>query len=49
MANITPEQQKRFDEIINKIYLLADPTSTDSIIAGLKGLWGEIKSTEGHQ
>jgi hypothetical protein len=49
MANITPEQQERFDKIIDEIFVLADPISTDSIITKLKELWEEIKSTESHQ
>ena len=44
MAIITPEHQKKFDDIIDDIFKVADCTKTDSIIKALKELWEEIKS-----
>ena len=45
-ATITPEQQKRFDRIIEKIHVALDPIESDSIITALKELWTEMRSTE---
>ena len=44
MANITPEQQERFDAFLSEIFLLADCIETEPIMTGLKELWEEIKS-----
>jgi len=49
MANITPEHQKKFDNIIEKIHTALDPTVSDSIITALKDLWEEIKSADSDQ
>ncbi len=49
MADITQEQQARFDGIVEQIYTALDPTVSNSIITNLKELWGEIKSAESHQ
>ena len=49
MANITPEHQKKFDNIIEQIRIALDPTESDSIITALKELWEEIKSTDSNQ
>jgi len=50
MANITPEQQKRFEEILNQIHLASDTrTSSQPIIDDLTELWEEIKSADSDQ
>ena len=49
MTNITPEQQERFDEIIEQINVALVPKVSDPIITPLKELWEEIKSDENHQ
>jgi len=49
MANITPEHQEKFDNIIEQIRIALDPTKSDSIITVLKELWEEIKSTDSDQ
>ena len=49
MANITPEHQKKFEDIIKQIHIALDPTDSDSIITALKELWEEIKSADSDQ
>lgn len=49
MANITPEHQKKFDNIIKQIYTALDPIYSDPIITALKELWEEIKSADNDQ
>ncbi|MHC4069213.1 MAG: hypothetical protein ACYSR8_06485 [Planctomycetota bacterium] len=50
MVNITPEQQKRVDEITSKIHEFLDTrTKAEHITDDLKKLWEEIKSIENHQ
>ena len=48
MANITPEHQKKFDNIIGQIHTDLDPTKSEPIITALRELWEEIKSTANH-
>jgi len=46
VVNITPEQQERFDNIVEQIHSALDPTKSDSIITALKELWEEINSPD---